>query len=64
MPKEVTYSKEILSRIALEEFIKSCDFSWTVDRIMEELNKKNEGIYISHSAKLCCEFYEKFMKRL
>lgn len=56
--------EEVICKIALEEFIKSCDFSWTVEKIMEERNKRDNGGYVSHTAKMCCEFYDNLKERL
>jgi hypothetical protein len=46
----------------LKLFIESCDFTWTVDEIKAEYKKMVEGIYVSHSAKICCVFYDRLLR--
>ena len=44
---------------ALEHFITACGFSWTVDEILNvQYPNYNNEVYVSYTAKLCCQFYE------
>jgi hypothetical protein len=50
----------INSEKALEHFITVVDFSWKVSDIVNiSYPKYKQGFYVSHTAKLCCEFYDK-----
>jgi len=57
-----TYNKEYLMcypEKVLEHFITACGFDWTVDEILNvQYPNYNNEVYVSHTAKLCCQFYE------
>jgi hypothetical protein len=40
-------------------FIKSVDFTFTVEDIKKEYEKYSNNGYVSHTAMICCKFYEK-----
>jgi len=54
----------LTDREAVEQYIKQCNYTWTVDRLVQEYRKKKQGRYVSYTAEDCIKHCEEALKRL